>query len=166
MESEFREKALDILKKPWLFEGLPPHNEPIIFFRMWEYIWFQAHWSWSILFESDKCVVRRLVWDHATDMKAPFGKPSVYGAEAFISISEGEKMISNFKNLKFTPPQKPHQIGTDGNHLGVDYHSYNQGILLNWWCEAPKEWQTIQDWFNQTKYILEAALPKTTIMYR
>lgn len=154
--------ALDILRNPERFTGLPRRRDADRLLCIWRAPSFASHASWSLFREDDRYIVRRLEHDHARGLPINTDDPHIYGAEALLSASQGRALLDRFETLHLPPFRCTQKPGLDGTYYGVRYGGTAQGVDLRWW-EHPAEWEALDTLCAEAADQMDLALPTSTL---
>ncbi len=158
--SAIERAALACLAAPETYPGLPPIERSAIILRLFRFEALGLYSVWAVADEMKGSAVRRIIWERPRDVGPGVIEPTIFGSHAPIASSLLEARLRALAAVVLPPFVPVSGIGLDGVHFGIERGSSLRQACLYWWCDPPHEWIGVQEWFDETTAMLEAALPK------
>jgi hypothetical protein len=120
--------------------------------------------SWTIYEAADGWWVRRIVWLSSTKAELR-GPGDTYAAEAQLhaaTVTAALDALATIAHDAQRHPFPPRTFGIDGTSCYIGAAALLDGATVGWWCEPPEGWEPLAVWFEDTRALCEAALPRAT----
>ncbi len=155
------QKALELLRQPEQYLGLPSRNLRDRYFLIWEYPSFFPFATWTLSKVDDGFFVRRIRWRRLASPPHNLIEPDTFGADVSLPPSIALKLMDELTSLEFKPFYRDESIGLDGVGYGVSIECFRTTCELSWWCDPPPALEPVAEWFRRAQTAFEQVLPNS-----
>lgn len=160
---------MSLLRDPSEYEGLRPMSRHSQALQVWAHPAFDPYISWTLYCirrrrEQDQFWIRRVVWDQRGDPSNGLTIKDPIASDGQLQTDVAKKLIDGLGDLKADALfPTSNRIGLDGITYGIKSGSHMCHTEVSWWCDPPKEWYGVLEFFVNATECLNRSLPKSAL---